>query len=305
MSTSSAHPNLNGIIAGENSNGWIQNGAHLNGTSFSYRIGDKQNMDPDIVSAIQNGANAWRFVISINEVTTGGLGVVQFMQSYNFPNNAAEARISHTNGHITSFIIALNPNHQQHLKRREILAHEFGHVIGLNELGVNLTTLVAIPELQYNRVNVMYGSTSMTATGPTPRDRGGAMVITGQHSTHYWHMTHYVSKTTTVVGKVRNMHRSVCDECNGSRSGHVAAACTYNGNGMRCTVCNFSRNGDANQDGRRDMNDWFFITDIAAGRLNPTWRQYYFADIDGDGRITMNDAQQLQFFLNNMSSILE
>jgi hypothetical protein len=315
--SSSAHVVLNGILQGNNANGWVVDRfGHLNHSSppafpsFTYRISTPNHpqMTNRVENAIASGANAWRSVVDIRAVTSGGTGTVRFTDPWpsDYPSDAvAGVQASSSPGtHYSTFTMHLNPNLAASINSTN-MAHEFGHVIGLNDLGIDFDNNNNHMQMwEFNRTNIMYYNNSATATSPTFFDRSGASVVMGRHTTHYWHTTHWVFKSN-VNGKVRNMHRSVCDECNGSRSGHVAAACTYNGNGMRCTVCNFSRNGDVNQDGVRNNNDVVMILDIIAGNLRPTWRQYYFADIDGDGRITMNDVQQLQFFLNNMSSILE
>jgi hypothetical protein len=315
----SAHQIGSGTVLGDNTNGWItMPEAHLNGTHFTYNIviggfGNQPFMPAGVIQAILDGANSWAPTITSSHTmsqnnNSGHFGVVRYVsESDILPNRAAEARRTTNNsGHAIAFTVALNPRpqHEVHLMRKEILAHEFGHVIGLNDLGVNLTTFVAIPELRYNRVNVMYGSTSMTATGPTLRDRAGARVITGQHPHpnvgHSFVRAHATGKSfTTMTNGIRfNQHLWHCSLCYAWQSGtNNPVNCTYNSNGI-CVGpngnngCGTRRNGDVTQTGGvYTVHDAMEILQIASGMISPNWTQYYLADVNGDGQVTNADAE--------------
>lgn len=101
----------------------------------------------------------------------------------------------------------------------KIIAHEFGHIIGLTDLYKN-----------ENRNKLMYFKDDEgTATAPTALDIWGAKVITGQHTSHTWG---YKYHSTTTAGK--NRHVNYCTSCSGT--GVIISICIYNANNV-CRNC--------------------------------------------------------------------
>ena len=111
------------------------------------------------------------------------------------------------------------------------IAHEFGHVIGLNDL--------------YDSANsnkLMFGYERRTANGLTAYDRRGAEVILGEHpKSNTPHNFEYVYYGTTYGIKFHAKQCSYCYGFQGSGSTLTGyGACTY-GAGSVCTVCGTSR----------------------------------------------------------------
>ena len=312
--TSSAHNSSSsgtlGLIVtwgNKSSISFYPEGNHLNGTSFTYRIASSSHMTTSVTNAIINGASSWSPEISISRVTSGGLGTVQFSPSNFFkPNEPARAAVQqNTSNHVTTYIIHLNPNATITDK---IMAHEFGHIIGLDDLG-DPDRQPSESDLMRNHTRwkiMWYGDNTFAAgPGPTVRDRIGARLITGQLRCNHSNISprYYTQKSTSSNGVVRNMHRPNCGTCWGYQLGSVAAAC--NG-GAQCLVCGTNRNGDANRDGRITMDDVQAILSFAAGASSPitTPTAFYIADVNGNGRVEQADALEIMKFLAGNPSMV-
>ena len=102
---------------------------------------------------------------------------------------------------------------------KQILAHEFGHVIGLRDL-----------YQATNKLQIMYGYTGGSATAPSVYDKAGAKMITGQHTTHTWGYIYYDTSSGT------NRHIKYCSVCYGRAVPAQISSCTYNANNI-CTAC--------------------------------------------------------------------
>ena len=102
----------------------------------------------------------------------------------------------------------------------KVLAHEFGHAIGLKDLSN-----------AQNINKLMYGYSNGTATAPALADIWGAKVITGVHTTHTWGYR-------LIAGALGNSHQKYCTACNGLNP--YVQRCTY-GTDNRCTVCGYGR----------------------------------------------------------------
>ncbi|MCL2036841.1 MAG: dockerin type I repeat-containing protein [Oscillospiraceae bacterium] len=189
------------------------------------------------------------------------------------------------------FTISLNPNRISYIDS-STMAHEFGHVIGLDEVGKPETgnsTLVN----NLNVYNIMYYSEARVAKTPTVRDRGGARVATGQHSTHtFFTMSHPSKGAVQPNGIARNNHRNACADCRGLQFGTPISSCiTFNANGT-CALCHTHRGGDVDRNGIYNIADVLEIQKYLA-KMNSminSWETYYLADANGDGSVTIDDA---------------
>jgi len=198
--------------------GWsIDEGFHTNGTTLTYSFSSSDSyLTSTYKSYVTNGASKWSGTVTITNMTNGtGTGLIR---TFNNPNTSAVAWFTNfsanSSGHLTSWVIEMNRSKTQ---SSTVLAHEFGHAIGLNDLYARKSS---------NKL--MYGYTSGTATGPTSSDKWGAKVITGVHSSHTWGYKYY---STNQIG---NVHIKYCTSCNGLSL--VTEQCTYDANNV-CTKC--------------------------------------------------------------------
>jgi len=207
----------NYYIGGEGVGWSIDEKYHTNGTTITYSF---DNSDPYLAPYKANviaGANKWSGTVSIIQKTDGsGMGKIY---TVNRPDKSYYARFANykanSAGHLTKWDIQIN--RARPAPTVAMFAHEFGHVIGLNDL------------FSYsNRFKIMYGYDTGLATAPTAADKWGAKVITGSHTTHTWGYTYH---STNSAG---NKHVDCCTVCNGW--GFVIEQCTYNANNV-CTKC--------------------------------------------------------------------
>lgn len=225
-----------GTYVGGEDVGWsIDEDYHTNGTTITYSF---SSTDPYLTSTLKsyvtNGASKWSGTVNIVNKTDGtGTGKIK---TYYDPEDGAVAAfrnyIADSNGHLTYWEIQINRAYTQ---SAVVLAHEFGHVIGLNDLYE-----------EKNSGKLMYGVTSGTATAPTALDKWGAKVITGVHTTHTWGYKYH----STVSGV--NKHIRYCTECNGLTL--IVRQCTYNANNV-CTGCGTPRGAQPFSNGNGEATE--------------------------------------------------
>jgi len=238
--TSSAHNTVqSGFIVWGEDVGWrIREGTalpvHTNGTQIAYDIcnsldyyhGHGGDMIRPLNEVISRGATTWNShgIVSIARNGPGPRGIIK--ESF-IANSNVIARVDseryNSSGHfivddfsihgVYSWEMLINSN--GYLPQRTthlIIAHEFGHIIGLADL--------------YNDNNsdkLMFHSTQgWEATGPTVADRNGARVITGQHV----HTS--TSFPTTIRQLTGNRHASACTDCGAFNSLGIVG-CNTNG----------------------------------------------------------------------------
>ena len=135
-------------------NAFIQYNTSVNSTYASY---------------ITGGENKWNNtgVVAISKAPGYS---PNFIHTFSDPNDDANASFynytSDSSGHLTKWSIKLNTSNmggRTPEQNRNTLAHEFGHVIGLNDLTQSRNLGV-----------LMYGFANRTATGPTSSDITGA-----------------------------------------------------------------------------------------------------------------------------------
>ncbi len=212
------HSTYGGYYIGGEHIGWsIDEDYHTNGTTLTYSF---SSSDPYLSSTyksyVTTGANKWSGTMTITNKTDGsGTGEIS---TYNDPNTSTTAKFceysSNNSGHLTSWKIKIN---RAKTVTATTLAHEFGHVIGLNDLYES-----------QNSNRLMYGYSSRTVTSPSSLDKWGAKVITGVHSSHTWGYKYY---STNSAG---NVHIKYCTDCNGLSL--ITEQCKYNINNI-CTKC--------------------------------------------------------------------
>ncbi len=170
----------------------------------------------------RTGASKWSAVVTFEETSNSSTSGV--IKEYDFERTDVLGEFTnyHANastGHLTAWEIHFNSNPGVEITDITV-AHELGHVIGLNDLYIDT-----------NRNKLMYFRSDSTATAPTALDLWGARVILGLHTSHTFSQYRIwgVSGATTY-------HVQYCSSCNGNKATHQA--CIYGTNG-RCTVCGF------------------------------------------------------------------
>lgn len=224
-------------IGGEDVGWSIDEKYHTNGTNIYYTLSKEDNYVAGYKKYITEGAEKWKNLVSIKEGSGSGSGTIS---TYSDSSSEIAAQACHlksdSSGHFTSWEIQIN---RAHTITSTSLAHEFGHIIGLNDL------------YEYKNSNkLMYGRESRTVTGPTSLDIWGAKVIIGQHTDHNWAYKYYSTSGRTTC------HVEYCIYCNGYRASDdntpKITDCTYkykyystSGQGMNshlrtCETCGYS-----------------------------------------------------------------
>ena len=170
---------------------------------------------------VRQAAQMWSSVIEIVELPEGASTTGKNVGIINSVSLAAETyiatytqAITNSDGHLSSWVITLNRAKNVNAK---IIAHEFGHILGLVDLYDNS-----------NNDKLMYHAPALSsAQAPTAQDIIGAKVITGSHS-HTWQYKYY---KTDSAG---NMHRGTCTGCNGTAASYER--CFYNAQNI-CRGC--------------------------------------------------------------------
>ena len=171
------HSTYGGYYVGGESVGWsIDENNHAGGTyiNYTWQTGDAC-LTAARKSLVQQGAAKWAPCGTIeneiggNTYTGGKIGTFD-----PGPNSGTVAQFydfaSDSQGNLYYWKIDMNWRMNV---TSTTMAHEFGHVFGLNDL--------------YNSSNsnkLMFGYSSRTASGPTATDVKGFNVITGIHTTH-------------------------------------------------------------------------------------------------------------------------
>ena len=220
-----AHPPAQeGVVRGGEDVGWsIDENCHTNGSTITYNF---DTTDPNIIEAYRSyvsfGASMWSEVVTITKKTDGtAKGIISTSNSASSNLGTDDiARFAGTydsNGHLTRWTIKLNLKYKSKFNSR-IMAHEFGHVIGLCDVRESK-----------NSGKIMYGSyDSWTVNLLTDSDKWGARVITGNHSSHSFAYGFYRTDANSA-----NWHKYYCTACGGIKS---TGKCTY-GTNNRCKVC--------------------------------------------------------------------
>ncbi|MBQ4641842.1 MAG: hypothetical protein IJB47_04455 [Oscillospiraceae bacterium] len=200
---------------------------HMNGTdnmTYSFADGNSYLCDP-ICDSVVSAANQWSSVVTFQLVEEGGTGEITMLELNN--GVAAEAvhlSVNSSSGHTTEWEITLDALDKYGNPITEIptnvVAHEFGHIIGLMDLYENK-----------NRGKLMYWHEDYIASSPTTSDIWGAKVIIGQHTSHTWGYK-YHSTTTSGV----NRHVNYCTSCGGFPAQKTISNCIYNANNV-CRLC--------------------------------------------------------------------
>jgi hypothetical protein len=195
ISSVSAHTNMQSeIISWGEDIGWnIDEYNHTNGSTVTY---DFRNGVLNIYQeATNSGASAWE-VVDVVQTSSSPTGEI-----YAFPDEHTDVLASlqqytaDANGHFTEWLIWIN---SALYVDSGIMAHEFGHAIGLLDLY----------EIQ-NEGMLMYNLYPCSASAPTTMDNRGAEVITGQHSNHTFNR--YIDTGNTAT------HYITCSICHGMK----------------------------------------------------------------------------------------
>ena len=221
--------------------GWsIDELYHTNGKNITYSFAS------DLNSTYKNyaidGAAKWSDIVTITNKPDGlGAGTICMINDIKEEYVArTDSYVTDKKGHLTSWKITINQAYSNQVSD-VVLAHEFGHVIGLKDL-------YAAKSIN----KLMYYNTGTTTTVPTSYDKWGAKMITGQHTQHTWAYKYYSTNGRTTS------HVECCIYCNGYRVSSSnkttpkTASCNYtykyystSGQGMNshlrtCETCNYS-----------------------------------------------------------------
>lgn len=220
--TANAHSSLQGsIISWGESIGWsIDESYHTNTLTVKYEVG-YLSQSVRYRNYISEGADKWRSLITFTESSSNPVGEIYSKYIHDNPDAFAlfTNPTANSSGHLTSWEIQINDSNSDDISSA-VLAHEFGHVIGLNDLYAS-----------NNRNKLMYPYEARTVSSPTSYDITGARVILGLHTTHSF--TPYSYYDTTSSGS--NRHYRECTVCDG----YKISLCTYRSN--VCTLCGIPR----------------------------------------------------------------
>ena len=178
--------------------GWsIDENLHTNGTNIYYTLKEGDDYISNYKKCITEGAAKWNYTVSIKEGSSSGSGT---LYTYSAPGSNIVALScdfkKNSSGHFTSWAIKIN---RAKTVSPTTIAHEFGHIIGLNDL---------FESKSKNKLMYEYEDTR-TVTDPTDYDRFGAKVITGQHIDHQWSYKYY-STSNGITS-----HITYCSYCKG------------------------------------------------------------------------------------------
>jgi len=199
--------------------GWsIDEGYHTNGTIVTYSFDDSDAyLTSSLKNTFINGASLWSGVVSFVN-STSGTGIVSTVYNSSSVIASFENYSADSNGHLTHWSIKLNRYYTQ---TPRIIAHELGHVIGLNDLYST-----------FNSDKLMFGFSSGSATAPTLQDIWGAKVILGIHTSHSWDYRYSYTDSSGV-----KYHVNYCTDCAGI--GLMVNRCVFIGD--TCRICGVNR----------------------------------------------------------------
>ncbi len=219
------HPVYGYECIGSEDIGWsVDEKYHSNTVTIYYFFDNVSNIN---MQNIRAGVQKWIPWVTFQESSagTGRFADYDFERSdinASF-KNYAEGTNADT-GHISTWEIHLNTNIDVNMNA-VIVAHELGHVIGLNDLYSN-----------HNQNKLMYYSDASTATAPTELDLWGAKVILGIHNTHSFDEYRYWGKDTNG----NHYHVQYCSDCNGNRATRARCAFSLSDPMKGCITCGYS-----------------------------------------------------------------
>lgn len=188
-------------------NGWgITENQHFGtGTpTFAYYFSFEGSITEKQKEYIRNGANKWGTRINATEVDSIDSESVSHVKWTTFTSqkevvaSTTPLFAANSAGHIKQWKMAINLTYASSFNTRTA-AHEFGHVVGLNDL-YNVT----------NANKLMYGSQTGSASAPQSADIMGYNVITGKHSDHS-NLTGYTRPAE--MPSTTPVHRRQCRTC--------------------------------------------------------------------------------------------
>ncbi len=218
-------PKYDGYHIGGESIGWsIDETLHIGTTSLQYKFTSEAGytVAASVKTLVRSAASMWSEVANITESTSAIGTIFQYNNSYDGAAAYTELVASASNGHLTSWSMYINV---ADTPTTQTAAHEFGHVIGLNDLYAN-----------HNGNKLMYHTTASTATSPTSADLWGAKVILGIHTTHSFDEYRYWGKDTNG----NHYHVQYCSDCNGNRATRARCFFSTTDPMKRCITCGYS-----------------------------------------------------------------
>ncbi|QTD40292.1 hypothetical protein [Sporosarcina sp. Te-1] len=158
---------------GESFKYWIDCNNHTDTAIIKFNLGV---MDATYKGYVTSGAKMWNDsgLVLISETTTYSRNFIHTYSDFNSGYTAVFYNYeSNSSGHLQSWAVGMNTAEMDDstaAQNRTTMAHEFGHVLGLNDL--SQTT---------NRDTLMYKNRgSRTVTSPTSWDTTGVKKILGQ-----------------------------------------------------------------------------------------------------------------------------
>lgn len=156
---------------GESYGYWIDCKNHSGSNRIYYNTG---SLDSKYSSYITGGQKKWNStsIVLIGENANYSSNFIHTYTDKNTSTNAAFYNYSSNSaGHLTKWSIKMNKakmDKRTSAENKTTLAHEFGHVIGLNDL-----------KQTQNKKYLMYGYSERTVSSPTTTDKTGAKKALG------------------------------------------------------------------------------------------------------------------------------
>ena len=226
-------------VIGSESIGWIiDESMHLGSSVLTYCFDStvQQPQKDCFYAATSIWSNAYPY-LTFTE-STGGLLHIIAVNDIGYI--AAATGYTDSNGHFTLAYIFINNLYLSELTP-VILAHEIGHIIGLNDL------------YDPNNTDKLMAGSGMTATGPTTAELWGVSILQNRHgNTGYEHDWKYTNakKTCSYCGGVKTeqhhyiwsqynatYHKGTCTDCGAivyERHYH------YHNNILGCLRCGYN-----------------------------------------------------------------
>ncbi len=194
---------------------WVINTSYyINSTHVTYSISDDFTQSEKAI--INSAEGMWASVMNF-ENKQDGTGWGQILKISELPpGKMVKATLYHYPGSTTLSNWNIEVPDYVDIDTA-MLAHEFGHVIGLLDL----------PDIEHIN-NIMYKAANSPTKTPTQQDLWGAKVVLGIHNIHNWV---YEYAGTNTYG---NLHRAVCSDCGGIKAS--IDNCSYNSNNI-CVYC--------------------------------------------------------------------
>ncbi len=218
------HPSYMNYYIGGETIGWsIDEGIHIGTTTIYYKF--DSGVSDEVKAVVRAGFSKWSSTVRAVESSTATGTITTFSDVTTTTTAMSIPYGCDNNGHLTGWEISINT---AKTLSDVTLAHELGHVIGLNDLYSDS-----------NKNKLMYGARmGRTATAPTDSDLWGARVILGLHTTHTFSNYRYWGQDSNG----NHCHVQYCSDCNGNKATQLRCFFPEMDPQRRCITCGYSLN---------------------------------------------------------------